>query len=174
MERAIHRSAEGRPEPTGRRAKARAACGVATALAVVAFAAVAVAPAGATSARSGGSAAVPRVRSAPCLIKERAGFKPTKVVEGRNAHLFVVLRNCTSSHQTVDLIQFGRIACIVVDPVSQQVTLGADQTKAVRSEFRAPSCAGRGRITARVTSLGGERLATRTAHVEVLAPPPLR
>jgi len=105
------------------------------------------------------------------VIQERAAFKPAKVVEGRNAHLVVVLRNCTGSSQTVDVTRFGRLVCIVADPVAEAVTIGAYQTKATRSEYLAPSCAGKGDITARVTSSAGTQLATRTAYVEVVAPP---
>jgi hypothetical protein len=171
MERAIHRSPETRAEPTGRRLKAWATGGVAAGIAVVAFAAVAVAPAGATSARSG-AGVLPHVRTSACTIQERAAFKPARVVEGHYAHLVVVLRNCTASSQTVNLTRYGKLVCIVADPVAQAITLSAGQTEAFRFKYLAPSCAGSGQITARVSSSGGKQLATRTAHVKVLAPPP--
>jgi hypothetical protein len=172
MERASRRSADGRTEPARRRLRAWTTGGIAAGLTLAALALVAVAPAGATSPRSSAGGALPASRATKCTIQERAAFKPPRVVEGQNAHLVVVLRNCTGSAQSVELTRFGELACLVLDPVAQAITLGANQTAAFDSEYLAPSCAGSGRITARVTNSAGRRLATRTAHLQVLAPPP--
>jgi hypothetical protein len=170
MERASHRSGEGTGR-VGGRFWSRTGAGAAAGLAVVALAAVAVAPAGAASARSS-TTNVTRARSAACLVTERAAFKPATVIEGRKAHLVVVLHNCSDASLNVELTRYGNLVCLVADPVAQAVTLTAYQTKVTRSEYVAPSCLGTGHITATVTSSTGKRLATRTAHLDVVAPPP--
>lgn len=171
MDRKAHRSSHGGDSAAAMRLRAWAGAGVLAAIAIVAFSAAAVAPASATSGGRSAGSAMRDVHPA-CAIGEKAAFRPPRVVEGHNAHLVVVLSNCTGSPRTVELTRFGQLACIVADPVSQQIALGPHTTRAVRFEYLAPSCAGSGHITARVTSSAGKILASRVATLEVLAPPP--
>jgi hypothetical protein len=144
---------------------------VAAAIAVAAVAVVGLAPAGAAPARGGAGATLSPAQGTRCGVQEKAAFKPKQVVEGLDTHLVVVLHNCTGSAHKLNLIEYGIVVCLVADPLVRPITLRAGQTRIVRTEYRAPSCTGRGRIVATVTSSSGKQLATRTARFTVVAPP---
>ena len=176
MDQTVGASRRGEVGPAGRQLRVWAA-GIAVAAVVAAAttaAAVAVAPAAASPARGGAStvARAPVTARTACGVRETAAFKPARVVEGRSAHLVVVLHNCTGSPHTVELTRFGFLVCLVADPINQQITLGAAQTTSIRTRYLAPTCTGTGRITARVTSSTGKQLTSKVAKIEVLAPPP--
>jgi hypothetical protein len=171
MDPAASRWSAERPASAGSRLRAWVVGGVVGSLAVAAFAGIGIAPAGATASR-GAARPLSPVSTATCVVREHVAFKPARVVEGRSAHLVVVLHNCTGSPHTVELTRFGFLVCLVADPINQQITLGAAQTTSIRTRYLAPTCTGTGRITARVTSSTGKQLTSKVAKIEVLAPPP--
>ena len=79
--------------------------------------------------------------------------------------------NCTGAAHKVDLTEYGKVVCLVADPLVRQITLQAGQTKRVRTVYKAPPCTGSGSIVANLTSSEGKELATRTARFRIVAPP---
>lgn len=175
MDQTVGASRRGEVGPAGRQLRVWAA-GIAVAAVVAAAttaAAVAVAPAAASPARGGAStvARAPVTARTACGVRETAAFKPARVVEGHNADLVVVLHNCTGAAHKVDLTEYGKVVCLVADPLVRQITLQAGQTKRVRTVYKAPPCTGSGSIVANLTSSEGKELATRTARFRIVAPP---
>jgi hypothetical protein len=173
MHTVIHRSSVTRAPSGHSRLRACAAGGAVAAIAVATLAAVAVAPAGAIS-RSSAAGAVSPVSTRACAVREHASFRPARVVEGHTARLVVVLQNCSGTSHTVELTQFGHIACLVADPIARQITITVAEVVRIPTSYLAPSCTGTGEIIARVTSSTGKQLASRVAKIDVIAPPPSR
>jgi len=121
--------------------------------------------------RAGASiASTPLRASHRCVVDETAGFRPATITEGKDTSLRVLLHNCTATSLSLELTQYGDLVCLVADPFVRRITVAAHKTKVVETEYLAPTCAGRGHITASVSATSGKPLASRTARVVVMAP----
>lgn len=122
--------------------------------------------------RAGASLSRTALASHRCVVDETAEFKPSTVTEGKDTSLRVALHNCTATSLSLDLTQYGDLVCLIADPFVRRVTVGAHKTRVVETEYLAPACAGRGRVTASVSAASGTQLASRTAHLVVIARSP--
>jgi hypothetical protein len=170
------------PAPRAPRKRVSFALSASSAVAAVVCAAAGIgvglaAPAGAAVAQrapSGANVAVVSVAPSRhgCVVGEHVAFRPPTVIEQRTTTLVVMLHNCTTASATVELTQFGLFVCMALDPFAQQVTIPAGRSIAVRTRYLAPSCAGTGHVTARVSTTSGQDLVSRTALLTIMAPPP--
>jgi hypothetical protein len=98
-------------------------------------------------------------------------FKPRRVVEGQDTTLRAVITNCTDRSFSGSLEMFGRLVCVVMDPVATSVHLAPGSASELRMTYQAPSCTGQGEITGRLLNRRGHTVSQKVAAVTIVAPP---
>ena len=96
-------------------------------------------------------------------------FQPRVVPEGKTATLHAVIDNCTDKAFAGSLMTFGRLVCVVVDPISRQVQLPAGGKIKLPMRYTAPDCTGQGAITGELRAGNGKVLSMRVAKLTVVS-----
>jgi hypothetical protein len=116
----------------------------------------------------------PVVRAAPssgaCIVRiSTFEFDPSTAPSGSTTTLRTVVRNCTDVARHVTLTQYGTEpeGCPVLDPVPRRADIPPGGRMRSSSQWIAPDCAGRMRITLRVNGSGGAELDSATAVLRV-------
>ena len=96
-------------------------------------------------------------------------FHPRVVAKGKTATLRAVIDNCTDKAFAGSLMTYGRLVCVVVDPVSRQVQLPAGGKIKLPMRYTAPDCTGQGAITGELLAGNGKVLSMRVAKLKVIS-----
>jgi hypothetical protein len=108
--------------------------------------------------------------SASCGVAfHRFGFSPSAVAEGRTTTLVAVVHNCATQDFSGSLETFGRLACLVVDPIDRPLSVPRGRTVRVTADYTAPLCAGTGEITGRLLSSSGAIVSSAQARLRIVA-----
>jgi hypothetical protein len=115
----------------------------------------------------------PAAAPATCVVPTIASFsfKPRIVAEGQDKTLRAVITNCTSRSFSGSLETFGRLVCVVVDPILTPVWVPSGSTVRSRIVYRAPDCSRQGFITGRLINHSGRVISMKVATVTIVAPP---
>jgi hypothetical protein len=130
-----------------------------------ALAAASAAPAGAVAATSGR----PGACGGAAIVS--FAFKPRTVPEGATATLSATISNCTGRTFSGSLQTFGKLVCLVLDPVSEKVRVAPASSGHLSATYVAPGCAGTGVITGRLMNAQGKVVSTRQAKLVVVVAP---
>lgn len=116
--------------------------------------------------------AAPIARVAACRGTAIVSFTvtPRTVVEGGTATLTATIANCSGRTFSGALQTFGKLACVVVDPISQKVRLAPGTKEHLTAAYTAPPCAGAADITGRLLNAKGTAVSTKTADFTIVAP----
>ena len=96
-------------------------------------------------------------------------FQPRVVAEGTTATLHAVIDNCTDKAFAGSLMTFGRLVCVIVDPISRPVQLPAGGKIKLPMRYTAPDCTGQGAITGELLAGNGTVLSEKVAKVKVVS-----
>ena len=118
-----------------------------------------------TIASSSGHRAVTCARP----VITRFVFRPRVVAEGKTATLHAVIDNCTDKAFAGSLMTYGRLVCVVVDPISRPVQLPAGGEKKLPMRYTAPDCTGQGAITGELLAGNGKVLSVRVAKLKIVS-----
>lgn len=113
------------------------------------------------------------VHAKPCGISfSDFAFAPSTVSEGDSTTLEIEIHNCTGKRLSGSVESFGKVVCVIAEPIEQRVQVRAHRTASMSMAYVAPDCAGTASISGRLISPTGKTLASATASFQSVVAPP--
>ena len=100
-------------------------------------------------------------------------LSPSTVSEGGSTTLDMVVHNCTGKRFSGSVETYGKVVCVIADPVEQRVQVRAHRKVALSITYDVPVCTGTGSITGQLLSIAGKTLASATASFQSIVSPPV-